>query len=62
MIFGFGLAVLTLYSCKENADVASSSLQEGLRLQKQIISAEHYADSVRIWYFSQANPQQRFDF
>lgn len=62
LIFGLSLALLTLLSCKEPSDVESASLQEGLRLQKQILSAEHYADSVRNWYFSQANPQQRFDF
>lgn len=62
VILGMGVMTLIIAACEEPQHQEGQVQSKELKLQKQTILADDYADSVRNWYFSQASPQQRYNY
>jgi len=53
---------LVLGSCLREPSIEPSEFIPLILPSGKTVSSEHYADSVRHWYFTEASPQERYDF
>lgn len=49
-------------ACESSLEENTVQAIDAVQLQKQLVRADDYADSVRSWYFTVASPQERYNY